>query len=379
MKVLHLIRTAVGATWALRQIRELVHLGVEIDIALPEGEMGKKYAENGATVHICDVDCKINEPFNWTKRGRRLKKLVNRIQPDIVHSHFVGTTLAMRIGLRSIPQIPRIFQVPGPLHLEHLVFRRFELMLAQPNDHWIASCEWTQRRYQSCGVPNEHIFLSYYGVDIDDFKSIEDNKLRRELELADDEKVVGIVAFMYAPRWYLNQKRGNKGHEDLIDAVAICRKRGVDIKCIMIGGAWGNAHWYEEKVKQYARKKCDDSVIFLGSREDVPELYPGLDVVVHPSHSENVGGAVESLLLARPTITTDVGGFPDLIKDGKTGYLVPSKNPKILAKKIEYVLNHYDEAEKIAANGRKLCREMFDIRKNAYDVYTAYKIILNRN
>lgn len=376
MKVLQLIKTAAGATWALRQTRELVKLGVEVHVALPEGPLVEKYRENGVITHICDVACSIGKPWGWLGQGKKLKTLVEDIKPDLVHSHFVATTLAVRIGLRGIPELPRVFQVPGPLHLEHALTRWMELGLTQRNDYWIASCNWTRERYRKSGIDSGRIFLSYYGVDIENFKSQESGKLRRELELSPEEQVVGIVAYMYAPKRYLGQARGLKGHEDLIDAVAICRKRGLNVKCVMVGGAWAGADWYEEKVREYARKKCGDAVVCLGTRHDVADLYPGLDLIVHPSHSENVGGAVESLLLGRPTITTNIGGFPDLVKDGETGYLVPSKNPRALADKIEYALTHYDEALRLAENGRLLCRKMFDIRKNARDVYEAYQRIL---
>ncbi len=87
---------------------------------------------------------------------------------------------------------------------------------------------------------------------------------------------------------------------------------------------------------------------------------------------------MESLLLARPTITSNVGGFPDLVKDGETGYLVPPKNPPALADKMEQALADYDEAIRMAESGQRLCRELFDIRNNARDVYEAYQSILER-
>lgn len=376
MKVLQLIKTAKGATWALRQTRELVRLGVEVHVAIPEGPLVERYRENGVVTHIRDVSCSLAKPWGWFAQGKKLKGLVDEIAPDLVHSHFVSTTLAMRIGLRGMPQLPRVFQVPGPLHLEHAWTRWMELGVAQCNDYWMASCEWTRERYKKSGIAPERIFLSYYGVDIENFKPQESDKLCRELELDANERTVGIVAYMYAPKRFLGQTRGLKGHEDLIDAVAVCRARGLHVKCVIVGGAWAGANWYEERIRNYAREKCGDAAICLGTRNDVPDLYPGLDLVVHPSHSENVGGAVESLLLARPTITSDVGGFPDLVKDGETGYLVPAKNPTALADKIEHALANYDEATRLAQKGRLLCRDMFDIRNNARDVLEAYESIL---
>ena len=54
LKVLHLLKTAVGASWALRQTTELVKLGVEVHLALPDGPMVARYKATGVVVHIFD-------------------------------------------------------------------------------------------------------------------------------------------------------------------------------------------------------------------------------------------------------------------------------------------------------------------------------------
>lgn len=375
MKVLHLLKTSVGATWALRQMRELVKLGVEVQAIMPPGgSLIEIYKNNGVVVHGHDISFTFN-PFKLRRRILFLRKVVEKYKPDIIHSHFVTTTIIMRLALRHNSKIPRIFQVPGPLHLEHFFFRSIEITSAGLSDYWIASCEFTKNLYIKSGISKEHLFLSYYGVDINEFVPTKQKEFRSPIQKSRDVKLIGIIAYMYAPKWFIGQKRGLKGHEDLIDAIAICLKKGLNIRGVMIGGAWNNAKKYEKKVKKYAWKKCGSAIEFLGTRKDVVDLYKQIDVVVHPSHSENVGGAVESLLLARPTITTNVGGFPDLVKNGLTGYLVPPKNPKALADKIEYVINHYDEAMRLTEKGQALCKKMFDVRKNAKDVYKIYKII----
>ena len=131
-------------------------------------------------------------------------------------------------------------------------------------------------------------------------------------------------------------------------------------------------------MKAYARERCPEGVVFLGPRKDVPALYPDVDVAVHPSHSENVGGAVESLLLGRPTIATNVGGFPDLVREGETGWLVPARDPKRLAGAIVGALRGPERAIDMARRGRELARRMFDVRSCARDVLGAYQRIARR-
>lgn len=373
MRVLHLLKTAVGATWALRQMRQLVELGVNVHVALPDGPLVPQYRAAGVTTHLDQFDLPIRRPQAWPALFARLRALVNTVQPDIIHSHFVGTTLAMRLALGRSHSIPRLFQVPGPLHLEHPFFRRAEIASAGPADSWIGSCRWTCDCYLRCGIAPERVFLSYYGIDTDAFVPAAPGALRAELGLRPEQRVVGMVAYMYAPKRYLGQSRGLKGHEDLIDALALVRQQRHDVIGVFVGGAWNSATAYEQRVRAYGRQRLADAAVFLGTRRGVAALYADFDVVVHPSHSENVGGAAESLLLAVPTISTDVGGFPDVVIPGETGWLVPPRSPARLAAAIHEALDHPARARELAANGQRLTRRLFAVRRTAREVYDIYR------
>jgi glycosyltransferase involved in cell wall biosynthesis len=285
----------------------------------------------------------------------------------------------MRLALGKSHPIPRLFQVPGPLHLEHPLFREAEVRSAGPQDAWIGSCRWTCRRYVESGIAPERVFLAYYGSDPDQFVLGNRGKLRAELEIPESTAIVGMVAYMYAPKRYLGQRRGLKGHEDLIDALATCRNQGLDVVGVFVGGAWNYATGYEEAVRAYAQDRLGDRAYFLGTRNNVADLYPDFSVAVHPSHSENLGGAAESLMLGVPTIASNVGGFPDIVKDGETGWLVPAKSPDALADAIAEAVTKPLEAERRAANGRELARSLLDIRQNAHDVLRAYEQVLENS
>ena len=377
MRVLHLLKTSVGAMWALRQMRELVKLGIDVHVALPDGgPLIGSYSAFGATEHLMQTDFPARSPCSFPKLVGRFRQLVHEVRPDIIHSHFVGTTLTMRLALGRKHPIPRVFQVPGPLHLEHGFFRNAEIATAAKPDYWVGSCKWTCERYRKSGIIDNQLFLSYYGVDFNSFERRPAGILRKELGLSQHAKIIGMVAFMYAPKRYLGQLRGLKGHEDLIDAMAFCLERIPDAVCVMVGGAWNGALVYEKRVREYGVRRCGDRVIFLGTRYDVSDLYRDFDVVVHPSLSENVGGAVESLLNMVPTITTNVGGFPDVIRHGETGWLVPPANPQRLSDMIVNVLGDLGHAREIAARGRALAADLFDVRRTAAGIAEIYQKIL---
>lgn len=377
MKVLHLVKTTSGAIWALRQIKVLIDLGCEVWVALPnDAGTASAYRAAGAKVIILvsDVIC-LKNPLSLFRSINAFRQLIKDIRPDVVHSHFVGTTLFMRIALFRV-NVARCFQVPGPLHLESYLTRAVEIGLSNDKDYWIATCNRTRQYYIDAKVPANKLFLTYYGTDTGLFSPGAKGALRRELEIPDQVKIVGMVAYAYGPKKWLGQSRGIKGHEDLIDAMSLVIRHRSDVVCVFVGGAWGGAEKYYDAVKRYGKRILKEKAIFLGSRSDVASLYPDFDLVVHPSHSENLGGAAESLLMGVPTLTTNIGGFPDIVIPGKTGWMVSPRNPAMLSNAILDILSNPDEAIKRAQAGRVLTQNMLDIRETGRAVYGFYQDIL---
>jgi glycosyltransferase involved in cell wall biosynthesis len=379
VRILHLVKTSEGATWAVRQTRELRKLGFDVHVAVPEGGPRiVEYRQAGVTVHQGQWSLPVRQPHRWPAMFARFRSLIEDVDPDIIHSHFVGTTLTMRLALGRRDPRPRVFQVPGTLHLEHPLIRVLEIRSAGRQDSWIGCCKWICQRYRESGIAPDRVFLSRYGVDLAEIHAAAPGTLRHELDLAPGQQVIGMVAYMYAPRRLLGQSRGLKGHEDLIDAIALLRAQGRDVIGVFAGGAWNGRVDYESRVCAYARRRLGEHAHFLGTRFDVPDLYADFDVAVHPSHSEAIGGAVESLMLAVPTVTTDVGGFPDVVKPGQTGWLVPAKSPASLAEAIAEALDDPQRANELARKGQVLARDILDIRRNAKEVAAAYEQILSR-
>lgn len=382
MKVLHIVKTAVGATWACEQVRVLRSLGVDVTVALPSDTEGlaPHYRESGATVVQVNLDFPAREPWRLPGTLKACRELVAQVAPDLIHTHHVGTTFVVRLALGKHSSIPRVFQVAGPLHLENAIFADLDIRLAGLPDYWIATCQWTQRKYFELGISSNRVFLSYAGTDIKPFQGIRAGRLRREIDIADSVPLVGMVAYMYAPKWFLGQRQGLKGHEDFFAALNLARETRPEMHGVIIGGPWGNAHWYENRLRHLGLRLCGSSLAFLGTRRDVPELYPNLDLVVVPSHSENVAhGAVEPLLSGVPVVATNVGGLPDLIQDGKTGWLVPPHNPAALARTILEALENKDEARRRTIEGQKLAQRLFDVERTGREVAAIYERILARS
>jgi len=355
-------------------VRVLCSLGFEVVVALPSDSVGlaPKYKEAGATVIPLALDFPSNQPWRIPAVLRSCRKLIASVRPDVIHTHHVGSTLTLRAAAGKSCSIPRVFQVPGPLHLEHNFFARLDLFSAGPRDHWIACCRWTEQKYRTLGVDPSHVFFSYPGTDVNLFNASPAQTLRTELGLGPDTPLVGMVCYMYAPKRFLGQATGLKGHEDFIAALRIAQRTRPAIRGVIIGGAWNGATKYEKHLRDLGRRTCNGSLAFLGTRADVPALYPDLDLAVVASHSENVGGAVEPLLSGVPVIATKVGGLPDLVQNGVTGRLVAPRNPEMLAQAILSSLENRAETRRLTLEGQKLARRLFDVDSTAREVAAIY-------
>lgn len=380
MKVLHLVKTVNGASWALRQIRTLCRHGIDVTVALPSTRdgLGPRYRDCGARTIEADLDFSAHRPWRLREAVRRCREVILQVEPAIIHSHFVSTTLTARWALGRESHSPRVFQVPGPLHLEHKLFRSLDVATSGPCDRWVASCRWTYEEYRRLGIPTDRVFLSYYGTDLGSLAVGQRGVLRRELGLGSETPLLGLVAHIYPPKRFLGQTRGLKGHEDFIDAFRMIQQKVPDARGVIVGGPWNGATAYERRLRKRARALCRDGIVFTGHRIDIPDVYADLDIAVHPSLSENCGGAVESLAAGVPTIATAVGGLPDVVIDGETGWSVPPRSPRDLAEAILEALAHRDEARRRATAGRELVRELFDVRRTGAEIAAIYGTILGR-
>ena len=380
MRVLHVVKTSDGATWAANQAAVLVRAGVEVHVALPkpEGRAVELWRQAGAIVHIADLSLPVGSPGQFVTVARNARRLVDEIQPELIHSHFVTTTLTLRLALGRRHRVPRLFQVAGPLHLEHWHSRVADLATAGGLDYWVASSKCVRKHYVSAGMPSSTLFLSYYGTMVSPLTR--SGFLRKRLGLPADALIVGNINYIYPPKRYLGQTVGLKRSEDVIDALAIVMAKLKSVCGVLIGNTLpGYSRSYEAMLRRKAKDACGDRLLMPGyfSSEEVHQSWPDFDCAVHIPSSENCGGVVEPLSAGVPVIASNVGGLPEVVFDGVTGKLVPVGNPPAVAEAIVDVLSNLSYWRDRAANGRDLVRVMFDVTRTGTEILQIYQHILS--
>jgi glycosyltransferase involved in cell wall biosynthesis len=380
MRVLHISKTSEGGRWAALQVRELVRNGVEVDVALPSLDGGAMdlWNASGARLHAADLSFPVSRPWLTGAAVRRARRLVDLVEPDVIHSHFVSTTLTLRAALGRESTLPRLFQVPGPLHLEHWLYRTGEIASAGPADYWIASSRCTRNLYLRAGIPERRVFLSYYAIEQNPGIAARRGGLRARLGIPPDAAVVGNINMFYKPKRYLGQRIGLKAHEDVLEALRIVTSARANIYGVLAGGPWGHAKGYFERLRKRAGKLAPGRIFLPGPLPpgDVFAAWKEFDCAVHVPLSENCGGVVEPLLAGIPVIAGRVGGLPEVVVDGVTGVTVPIRNPCALAAAILEVLDRPHIHRTRAVLGSELVSHMFSARRTAAEIKHIYEYVL---
>ena len=160
-----------------------------------------------------------------------------------------------------------------------------------------------------------------------------------------------------------------KGQDYLVRACRLLRDRAVPFRCRIIGKGEDYA-----ALKSLIRElELEEEVELTGPRtqDEIGELLPRANCYVQPSVVTPSGkmegipvALMEALASGLPVIATDISGISELVRPGETGWLVPQRDAGALAEAMETVLWNPRLAQQMAAQGRALVLEQFDVQKN---------------
>jgi glycosyltransferase involved in cell wall biosynthesis len=137
------------------------------------------------------------------------------------------------------------------------------------------------------------------------------------------------------------------------------------------------------KLKELVQSlNLNDQVEFAGTiqYEKMPHFYSRLSAYINVPHRESFGVAVlEAMSSALPVIVSNIGGLPEIVHDGETGFLVPPRNPKLLATKMEQLLLNHDLCRQLGQNGRNFVKKRYNWETCVDRLEQVYSRTLNPN
>lgn len=270
-------------------------------------------------------------------------------RPDVINSFlFFDNQLARLTG--RVVNGPHIITGVRAVPNDRSWFRSVLDKKMQPwSDHIISNSEAGADYAISRGASPEKVGVIRNGRDVDLFLNGSASKeLYDSLGLKKEQMIVGTVGRLV--------KR--KGHYDLIGAWPEITEKHPDARLLFVGDG-PEREGLKNQVKELS---CDDSVVFAGQRDDVPDILDVMDVFVFPSHYEGLPGAlIEAMIAGLPIVATPVDGNAELIEDGVTGLFVPPHDVEAIAGRIDELLADTDLQNNLGAAATEYAREEFAI------------------
>ncbi len=394
-KVMHMAATSRGAIWMHEQLRGLKERGYEVAAGVSgEGPLTEDLSADGIPHFVFDFGLcwSLSQLCLLFGKIYSLAFFLFRRRYDIVHYQLFDSTLITRIAAWIADVPARINMVPSPYYMESPGCGLVEKKTCWMDSRVVASCKHTYDLYEQSGFPKNKLALIYYGADAAGFNpdSIDRQSIRRQLaeQFGFDQStpLIGKVAYFYPPlpsSWFVPRDlwgRSIKDHETLIDAVPLVLAEIPQARFLLVGDGWGveGAQYLEQLRERVHSLGIDHAVIFTGLRADIRDILAALDISIQcPINHENLGGTIESLLMARPLIATRVGGLTDTVIDNATGLLISPGNAEELSRAILRLLKYPEEARQMGENGRRFMLERFTLDTTVANLHQLYCEVLD--
>lgn len=303
-----------------------------------------------------------------------LWNILQKERIDILHSWDVLGVPARIIGKLAGVTIAEEFANPPPaliseISLKHYLINKVTSVFV---DGFVACSKGVMKRYQEkkpLFLRNKILSVVHNSVDVPHLNMSKNNisLLRKKYNLGNHEAILTNIG-------YFNEQ---KAQDDLLKAFKKVVNQRADTILFIVG--WGRL---ENKLKNLVKRlELEQKVIFTGklSQAQVFEILSITDLFVLSSHWEGFGIVLaEAMALGKPVISTDTDGSREVVVNGKTGILVPIKNPQILAEAILDLLEKPGLMVQMGEEGLKRVTRLFNCKQFIKGYEAFYRSVLSR-
>jgi glycosyltransferase involved in cell wall biosynthesis len=327
-------------------------------VAHPEGELCRRMAEGTDLIPLAshgDID---------VSAAWRLSRVIKQLRPDVMHAHD-PPALAMAATALSIatPSPAPVLVASHRLdaRLDHNSFARWKHGQV---DGFIASCEAVRQRLVADGIPREKTTVVHGGVDVERIAHTPAANVHAAFYLPTHAPIVGNIGALVA----------RKGQHHLIDAAAVVVRAVPDARFVIVG----DGELMQPLEEHIRRKHLERHVFLAGFRVDVLELLKGFDLYALSSlHEGMCMSLVDAMAASKASVATNVGGVPEVMADGETGFLVPPRDHEAMAEKIILLLKDEKLRLRLGQAAYERAREHFTVDHMVEGTIAIYERLLS--
>jgi glycosyltransferase involved in cell wall biosynthesis len=375
MKVLHVLAEkgySGGELQLEHVVRHLQQRGHDNALVLPPNARFAEVARDRIgiaedRIHTVDLRRPLRPPVALRLRRALLEEL-----PDVLHfgcgrSLLWGGLFALgwhppgssqrplRVTTRRIDYpIPRSFWKAG--RYKHLV------------DHTVANCRSVERRVLDAGVPPERVTVVYEGIDVEPWTHVPEQRAsaRRAFDL-DAEDLLVICPATLRPR---------KGQAVLIEAFARIAASHPRARLLLAGDGPDRT----ALQRQAEALRLGDRIQVPGPIRPPEPMFAAADVLVMPSFHEGLSNAcLEGSAAGLPLVVTTVGGLPEIVADGETGFTVPPGEVAPLAEALDRLLGDANLRRRCGEAGAERTCSLFTAQRSVEGIEALWTRLLDEH
>ena len=311
-----------------------------------------------------------------SKVVRKIKTILTENKIDILHTHggiagFYGRWAAWKC---RTPVIAHTLHGIHYLHYRNFLLKRLFIFLERYFSRFTGAVIFVSEADREKGIkfklaPEEKMYTIKNGVDLSAFKEEytvnSKTEIRKETMLESFQPLVGTVARLHR----------QKGIPYLLKAAKTISQVFPRIKILIIGGGP-----LSQKLERMARRlKVKEYVWFMGERKDAQDLASLFEVFILPSLWEGLPYVLmEASVLGKPVVATDVDGNREIVENGKTGVLVPARNPEKIAEAVIRLLRDKSLASRLGERAKASVPQRFSLSRMVEETQNLYLKLFQR-
>ena len=281
-----------------------------------------------------------------------LARIAAKEKVDLIHSHLPGYNFYSCVAARLVGRRVAV-TYHGPVELSDSQSLRGAIKLRTVRssaDAVVVVCGFMAEMLKKRGFCAAQLRHIPNGIPTSRFKEVKPGKLRRELGVATDVRIVGTVANV----------RGSKGYEHFLKAAQMVLRRFPNTLFVAAGDI--DPVLGTPLLKLHQSLGLGERFRFLGFRDDVAAILCDLDVFVLASTSEGLPlVTLEAMASGKALVVTKCGGPQEVVDHGVSGFVVQPADPEALANAIEAILQKPEMADRFGDYGRRKVEAQFSI------------------